>query len=279
MLQPMLESIPEFTRSLARSAGELIEKERNGGNELSKSYKGGAELVTDADVKADEFICNAIRAAYPQHRILAEESAPDALTLSQFQEPLWIIDPIDGTVNYAHGHLQSAVSIAYAEKGQIQCGVVFNPFAGEMFHAVRGGGAWLNDKQITVGSESELRRSIVATGFPYVKKNMAPIVRRLAAVLNECADIRRLGAASLDICWVAMGRLDGYYESLSVWDFAAAQLIAQEAGAAYGHFRPLPEGVSAVFHHENILVANPVLFSKLHDLLNRADDFTLEQMA
>jgi len=274
----MLDSIPEFTRSLARSAGAFILNERNSKITLDHSYKGGAELVTEADVKADEFICNAIRAQYPEHRILAEESAPDALTLSQFQEPLWIIDPIDGTVNYAHGHLQSAVSIAYAENGQIMCGVVCNPFAGETFHAVKGQGAWLNDRKITVGNETELRRSIVATGFPYVKKNMAPIVKRLAAVLNECADIRRLGAASLDICWVAMGRLDGYYESLSVWDFAAAQLIAQEAGAAYGHFRPLPEGVSPVFHHENILVANPLLFPKLHDLLNRADSFELEQM-
>lgn len=275
----MLDSIPEFTLLLARSAGEFILDERNSKKTLDHSYKGGSELVTEADVRADEFICNAIREKYPEHRILAEESAPDALTLSQFQEPLWIIDPIDGTVNYAHGHLQSAVSIAYAENGQIMCGVVCNPFAQETFHAVKGQGAWLNDRKIAVGSETDLRRSIVATGFPYVKKNMAPIVKRLAAVLNECADIRRLGAASLDICWVAMGRLDGYYESLSVWDFAAAQLIAQEAGAMYGHFRPLPDGVSPVFHHENILVANPKLFPKLHDLLNRADGFELEQMA
>ena len=96
-------------------------------------------------------------------------------------------------------------------------------------------------------------------------------MKRLALVLEECGDIRRLGSAALDICWVAMGRLDGYYESLSVWDFAAAQLIAQEAGARYGHFKPVPPGVSEVFHNEHILVANPTLYPRLLDLLQRAE--------
>ncbi|MDX1491114.1 MAG: inositol monophosphatase family protein [Pseudohongiellaceae bacterium] len=274
----MHESIPEFTLTLARQAGDFILQQRSAMLDGDHRYKDGAELVTEADVKTDEFICDVIRAKFPEHNILAEESAPDGLTLSQMQEPLWIIDPIDGTVNYAHGHLQSAVSIAYAENGQIMCGVVCNPFAQETFHAVKGQGAWLNGKKISVGGQSDLRRSIVATGFPYVKENMAPIVRRLALVLNECADIRRLGAASLDICWVAMGRLDAYYESLSIWDFAAAQLIAQEAGACYGHFKPVPEGVSPVFHNKDILVANSALFEQMKDLLNRASDFDLEQM-
>jgi len=264
-------SIPEFTRALAESAGELIRRERLAVQGLTSAYKGGTELVTNADLQADQYICDAIRARFPGHRILAEESAPDMLDLSAWQGPLWIIDPIDGTVNYAHGHFQSAVSIAYAEHGRVQCGVVCNPFVSETFHAVPGGGAWLNDTPIHVARKTELRRAIVATGFPYIKGDMTQIVRRLALVLQECADIRRLGAASLDICWVAMGRLDGYYENLSVWDFAAAQLIAREAGAQYGHFKPVPEGISPEFHHQNILVANPALYPQLHELLNRAD--------
>ncbi|MCP5343989.1 MAG: inositol monophosphatase [Pseudomonadales bacterium] len=264
-------SIPAFTRELALAAGQLIVQERNGHTSLQTSFKDGVELVTHADVKADEFICDAIRKAYPGHRILAEESAPDMRDLSSFEGSLWIIDPIDGTVNYAHGHYQSAVSIAYAENGRVHCGVVCNPFVNETFHAVLGQGAWLNDQPIRVGAQTQLSRAIVATGFPYIKGDMTPLVRRLAAVLEQCADIRRLGAASLDICWVAMGRLDAYYENLSVWDFAAAQLIAREAGARYGHFKPVPEGISEEFHHQNILVANETLYPLMHELLNRAD--------
>ncbi len=264
-------SIPAFTRALAEQAGRLIQQERLALGGLQSSYKDGVELVTHADVKADHFISDAIRAAYPGHRILAEETAPDMRDISHYQGPLWIVDPIDGTVNYAHGHFQSAVSIAYAEQGRVQCGVVCNPFVSETFHAQRGMGAYLNDVPIRVGTKTALNRAIVATGFPYIKSDMTPLVRRLALVLNECADIRRLGAASLDICWVAMGRLDGYYENLSVWDFAAAQLIAREAGARYGHFKPVPEGVSEEFHPDNILVANDALYPQLLDLLTRAD--------
>jgi len=269
----MHDSVPDFIRTLARSAGDQILKARRGQG-LETRFKDGIELVTDADIAADRFICETIGSRYPGHRILAEESAPDVRALSGFEEPLWIIDPIDGTVNYAHDHPQSAVSIAYAEGGQILCGAVFNPFTNELFHAVQGGGAWCNGQRIHCAEKTELRRALVATGFPYIKSReiLAPLVRRLALVLEECGDIRRLGSASLDICWVAMGRLDGYYESLSIWDFAAAQLIAREAGAQYGHFKPVPQGINEQFHHEHILVANPVLFPLLKDLLNRADD-------
>ncbi len=268
----MHHDIPEFTRNLARAAGALIRAEQAALEGLTTSFKGGTELVTNADIKADQFICDAIRARFPEHRILAEESAPELL-VAGYDAPLWIIDPIDGTVNFAHDHDQSAVSIAYAENGRIECGVVFNPFVDEMFHATRGQGAWLNERRIQVAQKESLRRALVATGFPYIKSReiLAPIVKRLALVLEECGDIRRLGSAALDICWVAMGRLDGYYESLSVWDFAAAQLIAKEAGAQYGHFKPVPAGVSEVFHNEHILVANPTLYPQLLDLLQRAE--------
>ena len=268
----MHRSVPDFTRKLARSAGALSRAERSALEGLTTAFKGGSELVTNADLKADQFICDAIRAQFPGHRILAEESAPELL-VAGYDEPLWIIDPIDGTVNFAHDHDQSAVSIAYAEHGRIECGVVLNPFVDEMFHAVHGQGAWLNERRIQVAQKDSLRRALVATGFPYIKSReiLAPIVKRLALVLEDCGDIRRLGSAALDICWVAMGRLDGYYESLSVWDFAAAQLIAQEAGARYGHFKPVPPGVSEVFHNEHILVANPTLYPQLLDLLQRSE--------
>lgn len=261
-----------FTQSLAREAGAIMvaELRRQGGP--ARHYKfGGTELVTDADLKVDQLICEAIRQQFPQHMILAEESAPELAGLHTLQQPLWIIDPIDGTVNYAHDHAQSAVSIAYVERGEIQCGVVFNPFTDEMFSASRGQGAYLNGLPISVAQKTDLRRCLFATGFPYEKSDMTPLIRRLDVMLTHCADMRRLGSAALDICWVAMGRLDIYYENLSIWDFAAAQLIAQEAGALYGHFQPVPEGVSPVFHNKDILVSNPALFDPVCTLLQQAD--------
>jgi myo-inositol-1(or 4)-monophosphatase len=234
-----IKQILEFAQSIARSAGAIMVTEllKHGGPESHYKF-AGTELVTEADIKVDKLICDAIRHQFPGHLILAEESAPDLAGLSQIAAPLWIIDPIDGTVNYAHDHGQSAVSIAYIEHGQVQCGVVFNPFAHEMFYATRGQGAFLNGAPIHV---------------------------------DNCADLRRLGSAALDICWVAMGRLDIYYENLSVWDFAAAQLIAQEAGASYGHFQPVPAGVNPVFHNKNILVSNAELYEQARRLLQQAD--------
>lgn len=205
------EDLLKFLETLARDAGRLIEHERQLPDLLTRSFKSETELVTSADLKADEFICNAIRQRYPDHRILSEESAPD-MSNADYDNPVWIIDPIDGTVNYAHGHYQVAVSIAYIEKGDIHSGAVYNPFLDELFLAQRGAGAWLNGKPIRVGSQTELRRSLIATGFPYDKSALAPFVRQLSLVLEHCADIRRIGSAALDICWVAMGRLDGYYE-------------------------------------------------------------------
>lgn len=260
-----LDEIMQFTQSIARAAGtEIVAAQRE---VLSSNFKNGDELVTNADLQADALIVKAIRHQYPDHDIVSEESAPEP-DLQRLQEhPTWVIDPIDGTVNYAHGHLHSAVSIAYVENGQIQCGVVFNPFADEMFSAIRGHGAQLNGEEITVAAESNLRRAIIATGFPYGKAEIPALIQRLGAILSHAADIRRNGSAALDLCWVAMGRLDGYYESLSLWDFAAGQLIAIEAGAQYGHFKPVPAGVPQQFHSQNILVANAALYGQLLALL------------
>jgi myo-inositol-1(or 4)-monophosphatase len=257
----------EFTLKIARDAGQLIQTERNKA-ELTHNYKNGIELVTNADLLADNFIVSAIKAQYPADVIISEESSPHLKDIHNLQSPIWIIDPIDGTVNFAHGHNQSAVSIAYAVNGQIEHGVVFNPFTDEMFGAQRGKGAFLNGAPIKVATETDLSRCIIATGFPYDKSTLEPMLTRVSTILRNCADIRRLGSAALDICWLAAGRLDGYYESLSLWDFAAAQLIAIEAGAVYGHFSSVPEGVNPQFHDKDILVANPALFPQLRALLS-----------
>jgi len=262
-----------FSEQVARDAGALMLAELQRDEGPAAHFKhDGQELVTEADIKVDKLICDAIRARYPTHQILAEESAPDLTQLSEREGPLWIIDPIDGTVNYAHGHQHSAVSIAWVVDGVVQSGVVYNPYNNEMFAAARGNGATLNGESIHVAQKTDLRRALFATGFPYIKKDMALLVRRVGLMLAHCADLRRMGSAALDICWVAAGRLDVYYENLSVWDFAAAQLIAIEAGARYGHFLPVPDGVNPVFHNKNILVSNATLYNKARDILLQAED-------
>ncbi len=263
------EELLQFALDIAREAGALIVRERDSTG-LQHDYKGGKELVTQADLKADELICSAIRKNYPDHEILSEESSPDVGAIWERVETVWIIDPIDGTVNYAHGHNQSAVSIACSVNGEVTVGVVFNPFTDEMFHSIAGNGAFRNDEPISVSKEAELQRAIIATGFPYIKDELEPMIARVQAVLTQCADIRRLGSAALDICWLAMGRLDGYYESLSVWDFAAARLIALEAGAKCGHFSEVPRDIDPQFHHKDLLIANPQLYPQLRELLNQA---------
>ncbi len=264
-----MEKLLEFARELARETGRLIVEEQHRAG-LNQEFKQGSELVTQADLKADRLICERIGREFPEHLILSEESSPDLADVHQLPQPVWIIDPIDGTVNFAHGHSQSAVSIAWAENGRIELGVVYNPFTDEMFSALRGQGASLNGKSISVSNETELSRALIATGFPYRKTGLKPLIQRVDAVLHNCADIRRLGSAALDICWLACGRLDGYYETLSLWDFAAAGLIAREAGAQYGHFSELPPGAHPDFHNEDIVIANPVLFEPLTRVLIEA---------
>ena len=254
---------------LAKEAGDLIASQRKS---LSLSYKNGSELVTQADVAADELITAAIRRNYPDHQILSEELNPDELAKAGQQEHLWIVDPIDGTVNFAHNHPQVAVSIAYYHNGKARVGVVHNPFLNETFHAQAGKGARLNDVPIHCSDKTDLGRSIIATGFPYEIDNLALLMRRLERVLAHCADIRRLGSAALDICWVACGRLDGYYESVKPWDFAAAQLIAREAGACFGHIQALNEEMNPQLCGDNILISAPSLFKPLQALLADAGD-------
>ncbi|WP_339868831.1 inositol monophosphatase family protein [Pseudohongiella nitratireducens] len=264
-------AIQEFSQRIAKEAGHLmVERLKAGAESLATRYKAsGSELVTQVDEDVDALISLAIQEAFAGHLILAEESAPDTQGLSQIQEPLWILDPIDGTVNYAHDHSHSAVSIAWACQGKVLSAVVYNPFTDEMFTAVKGQGAYLNGRAIEPSGVSEMKRALFATGFPYQKDNLAPLMERMSVMLSNCADLRRAGSAALDICWVAMGRLDIYYENLSVWDFAAAQLIAREAGAVYGHFKEIPPGVNPEFHDRHILVANSqAMFDRAHAMLS-----------
>ncbi len=258
--------ILRFATELAHRAGEGIAEARRS-HSLTLSYKEGVELLTSADLNADALIRSRVESAYPEHAILSEESSPNLSDAEALNGPLWIIDPIDGTVNYAYNQHQVAISIAFANRGQVRAGVVHCPFQGETFSAVRGGGAQLNGLPIRASDCGQLARALIGTGFPYDREGRVALLERLRKVLYACRDIRRIGSAAADICWVAMGRLDGYYETINPWDFAAAALIAREAGACVGHVGDVPEGQANELWGQDLVVAAPGIYEALLELL------------
>jgi len=253
---------------IAKLAGYKI-KELRSTKSFTEQLKFGYELVTSADIAANEIIIGEILKIYPTHKIISEESVNDSFSIN---EPTWVIDPIDGTVGYANNHYQVAVSIAFGQAGKIEVGVVFNPFLDELFYAVKGQGAFLNGERIFVKETYSLNECIIGTGFPHKKENIPNITARLTNLLPEIRDVRRMGSAALDMCWVACGRLQGYYEgSLSPWDLAAAKLIAKEAGAQTGHYGPctkdhLPDDM----YGDNLIVSSPGIFEKLKGILEKS---------
>jgi len=266
------EQIPRLAREIAIKAGEVLLEGRKQGN-FSISFKGEVNLVTSIDIQSEKLICNEILSAFPDHCILTEESTPELKTREDYFGPLWIIDPLDGTTNYAHGHLHSAVSIAFADRGVVQTGVVHCPFLQETYHAQKGQGAFLNDEPVHVTQTSNLKEALVGTGFSYRRDTLKMFSDRVHAVLSHCRDLRRIGAGTIDLCWLACGRLDAFYEShLGPWDVAAGALIAREAGAMIGQVYPENEASKLPYDinpHE-ILGANPALFPVLQRILQKA---------
>ncbi|WP_192037096.1 inositol monophosphatase family protein [Halomonas sp. YLGW01] len=260
----------EIAVDIAKRAGQAILDARQS-QDFSRRYKAGNELVTDTDVAVDTLIAHALEEHFPGEARLTEELSPDRDAIEQ-SGVLWVVDPIDGTVNFAHGLPHVAVSIAWLRDGQAELGVVHAPFLDETYTAVRGEGAWCNGERIRVSRASRLADSLVATGFPYRRDSRPPLIRRLATVLEHCQDVRRNGAAALDLCNVACGRLDAYYESVSPWDFAAGVLIAREAGARTGHLYDCPSGIPEDLYGENLLVSTPDIHADLAKLLIRADE-------
>lgn len=259
----------QIATDIARRAGLMILEARRQGHRQER-YKDGQELVTDTDVAVDTFISDQLDTLFPDEQRLSEELTPQQDELSQTAS-LWVIDPIDGTVNFAHGLRHVAVSIGWFDGTRMVIGVVHAPFLDETFTAIADLGAWRNGQPIHVSQAEDLSRCLVATGFPYQRDSRPPLMRRLQAVLSHCQDIRRNGSAALDLCDVACGRLNAYYESVSPWDFAAGLLIAREAGARTGHLYSVPEGVSPELYGENLLVTAPAIHEPLGKLLRQAD--------
>lgn len=201
--------------------------------------KGPNDLVTDADLESQQQIVAAIREKYPDHAVMAEEEGLHSEESTRCQ---WIIDPLDGTTNFAHGIPIFAVSIAFAHENTTRVGVVLNPISGELFTAVEGRGAAVNNSTAAVSPESEISESLLVTGFPY---DFQPIVQTVMERFQKCLlsarGIRRLGAAALDLCYVACGRFEGFWEQgLKPWDTAAGALIVREAGGRVTDFSGNP---------------------------------------
>ena len=196
--------------------------------------KGKANLVTTADVASQKTILSILRKNFPDHDYLAEENG----VKNTGSDYVWVIDPIDGTTNFAHTFPQCGVSIALFYKNEPVLGGVTNPATGEMFLAQKGKGATLNGKRIHVSKTPRLDQSLLVTGFPYNRFTRMPqLLRRFEKFLSSCHDVRRLGSAALDLCWLAAGRTDGYWEdNLNPWDVAAGVLILQEAGGKVTDF-------------------------------------------
>ncbi|MDH3890317.1 MAG: inositol monophosphatase [candidate division Zixibacteria bacterium] len=215
-----------LSAELAREAGGVLKQGFN--RRLSIVYKGRIDPVTQFDLKAEKLITSRIRKLYPDHAILAEEgTAVDSLSPYR-----WVIDPLDGTVNYAHGFPMYCVSIAVEYEEQAVAAAVFDPERNEMFTAAVGLGSFLDSRKIHVSSESRLDRSLLATGFSYkVSTERRNNLGLFARMVKKAQGVRRPGSAALDLCWLACGRIDGFWElNLHPWDTAAARLIVEQAG-------------------------------------------------
>lgn len=205
-------------------------------------YKGRVDLVTEVDKRSEAAIVGYLEARFPEHRIVAEEGSGTRQGASPYQ---WFVDPLDGTTNYAHAFPYFAVAIALAEEDELIVGVVLDAVHDELFHATRGGGAFLNGVKIGVSATPDLRHGLVSTGFPYRAELSPRALAHWAAFTAAAQAVRRNGAAALDLCGVAAGRFDGFYEAhLGPWDCAAGALIVAEAGGtlsnyAGGKFSPL----------------------------------------
>jgi myo-inositol-1(or 4)-monophosphatase len=240
----------------ARRAGGIINRASRNLDILSVTQKGISDFVSEVDREAEQAIIKMLLDAYPSHSILAEESG--AAGKSEFQ---WIIDPLDGTTNFLHGFPQYAVSIALAHKGIMTQAVIYDPTRNDLFTATRGTGAYLNDHRIRVSKRIKLQQSLLGTGFPFREfehiDNYLAIFRDLT---QKTSGLRRAGAATLDLAYVAAGRLDGFWEfGLSPWDMAAGSLLITEAGGLVGDL----EGNSGYLESGHIVAANPKLFSQL----------------
>ncbi len=246
------------SRSLIRDFGEI--------ENLQVSTKGPGDFVTSADRRTEKILIEELQKAHPDYGIVTEESG---IINKSNTTNRWIIDPIDGTMNFLNGIPQFAISVGYEEEGDIQCGVIFNPIMNEMFCAEKGNGAYLNNTRIRVSNKKQLRDSLIVTGGPKGSSKIKDkIFSEYIVVSKHVSNVRKLGSAALDIAYVACGRFDGYWQrELNYWDIAAGLIILREAGGFIEFFdnnknHPL---------EKNILATNSIIHNEFKDLINKKD--------
>lgn len=259
---PDLAALASLAQSLAQRAGQVLLSGLGSARSSATTKSSATDVVTSADLAAEALIVERLRRERPNDAILAEEGSEHA-GVSGLR---WVIDPLDGTTNFLYGHPGFAVSIAIQDDQGGLLGVVYDPLSEEIFTAQRGGGAFCNGVAVRCQDEDRLELALVATGFAYRVERRTRQAAILAALLPQIRDIRRMGSAALDLCRVACGRVDAYYEAgLAPWDLAAGELIAREAGALVTGFDGgAPSG-------EGVLAANPFLHRLLSAALGRAE--------
>jgi myo-inositol-1(or 4)-monophosphatase len=250
--------------SASRKAGIILKQRLGCPGRIS--HKGVIDIVTEMDRKAEALIIKEIRRAFPDHGILTEES-PEIKGSSTGVQKRWIIDPLDGTTNYAHGFPVFCVSIAFEKDGEVMFGVVYNPMLDEMFVAEKGKGSSLNKKRIRVSSTKGLGHSLLATGFPYdVRSSRDNNLRNFSRFALKAQAIRRAGSAALDLCYAACGRFDGFWElRLKPWDTAASALIVKEAGGRVTDFK----GNAFSIHSGECLASNGLIHEDMIAVLDK----------
>ncbi len=252
----IIKTCMKASRSLIRDFGEI--------EHLQVSTKGPGDFVTSADKRTEKILIEEIQKAHPEHGIITEETG---IINKSNVEKKWIIDPIDGTMNFLNGIPQFAISIAYEEKGEIICGVIFNPILNEMFVAEKGNGAYLNNSRIRVSNKKKIKDALLVTGGPKGNSKIKnKIFSEYINVSKNVSNVRKFGSAALDLAYVACGRFDGYWQrELNYWDVAAGIIILKEAGGLINFFEddennPLKK---------NIIASNSNIHNELLDLISK----------
>jgi myo-inositol-1(or 4)-monophosphatase len=255
-----MENFKDVLLEATRAAGDII-KQYFQGTFIIDNKEGINNLVTEVDTKAETRIIDIIKNKYPEHSIISEE-------MGEFNTPSpykWIIDPIDGTVNFAHGIPICCVSIALSHNDTVLLGAVYNPMMNELFFAEKDKGAWLNEIPITVSKKSNFEKACLVTGFPYKwPTNTEHPIKVFERFILQGLPVRRLGSAAIDLCWVACGRFDGFWEyNLSPWDIAAGYLIVTEAGGLVTDFDGQPYSV----YDKQTLATNGLIHEEMLGLI------------
>ncbi len=257
----------EDLKNMALQAGKIISAGYN--SRLSRvEHKGDINLVTETDYQSEKLLVDMITRDFPEDGILTEENS------IEFRESrnIWIIDPLDGTTNFTHRFPFVAVSIGFERSGEMILAVVYNPILKELFFAEKGKGAYLNDTEISTSDTASLDRSLIATGFPYDRWQRGDFyIREYLAFMKKCQGVRRVGAAAVDLCYLACGRFDGFFErKLKPWDTAAGSLILSEAGGTITDFNKQTWNC----RKSTILASNGLIHDKMFNILNNEGNVT-----